>query len=176
MEVGPRSRLPWFVVLVLCACQADPPVIREQATEKLVKAVRDMSVAGVEKALTQGADPNHRFDFDKTHRSMTPLLFIARDEAARVEDGFDSLFAMISNKDDERVAMAKLLIAAGVDVRARDASGHTALDHLSNAKVLPGKKNTQQITHNGKTSRFVMEVNARLLSLVREADAARGRR
>jgi hypothetical protein len=93
-------------------------------------SLKVMNVEGVQAALEAGANPNHRFD-----ENLTPLIYIAKSEVARVtHDGLTLHLMKHGMQIKERRAIAKLLIDSGASTDSKDASNKTALDYLLSAK------------------------------------------
>lgn len=112
---------------------------KEQASTKLSKesnnyliiSLEALSIEGVQVALSAGANPDHRFK-----EYLTPLIYVAKNEAARISTGGLTLNLLFDGPQiEERRAIVELLIVSGANIDARDSSNKKALDYLLSTKA-----------------------------------------
>jgi hypothetical protein len=130
----------------------------------LMRALEENNVKAVKEALEAGANPNFQF------KNQTPLIHLAKEEAARVAKGY-GFHSFSGDNTEERRAIAKLLIEAGADVAIKDSSGRTALDYLLEAKTAPGNRDTMKMTFNGRTIESKMAADQELIKLLRHSES-----
>jgi len=128
------------------------------SNQHLMKSLKSMDVKGVDAALKAGADPNFKFD-----GGVTPLIYIAKDEVERVS-GMTLRQLEYGMQIEERITIARMLIAAGARIEERDLSKKKALDYLLSAK--PSVIKIRRMTNDGiKTYREEKKVDPELINL-----------